>query len=621
MPPTPPNPGPITAAELLELWEGAVDPGFSESLLEKGPGFGIEAYEQLFAQAERVSRAVDTTTQAMFLLPWSGQTGDPAAGEARAAVTLSFHRSKRIELPIVLGAGTVFYEEETTDWGPSPGDPGQVVLTGRRYTLLADLVVAPGEAFDPPVAAPAQAERAGYGYNNPMPGTIRRFRQPGAGFANGGATVRTAGGNDYFEPTPFPDTLVPDHEGQYVLFTAGANAGRVKRLVGVQRPAAGGAGATATLERVIVLEGSVGAGAAIAGETFQQATTLAAGQLMAVRPGAPARLVLRAGATAFDATHAVTGLASGVVFTPTMISLQPNAAPEVGTASWQVLDWADDLGFTVTNEAKPAGGRSGFLDAIGKERNRPRSAGEPDSVFRKRLSTIDDTVTPHAIARAAARALAPYGATGCLREAGQVLLPGLYYDAFTLAKDDANAYDLGCQAYSPRVQSPAFFDGELLTQRDPATGVIATGTAVLAPLAAGLGPAPIPFLFGVNPRGASVFQAGLPIVGARTGITFTPEPGSIGPGLRPQDRYRYYFSFLEMRAFFLVGVPTLPLGDFGFAYDAGAYGGYDTFPFPDFYDGYYASAAAVYISVWAAIYAVHAGGVGFDLVREDVGCF
>jgi len=164
-----PTDGPLSEADLQRIWESSVDDLFAQPLTELGDGFGLEVYGQMFAQLARVSRAVDVSTQAMYILPWSGQTNDPARGEARATVTLTFTRTQRLELPMVV-TGDVFIDEETTDWGDNPGDSGQVVNTGRRYTLVEPLVFAPGVAG--PLTGLAQAERPGWGYNNPQPDTI-----------------------------------------------------------------------------------------------------------------------------------------------------------------------------------------------------------------------------------------------------------------------------------------------------------------------------------------------------------------------------------------------------------------------------------------------------------------
>lgn len=235
--------GALSRAEIQAVWEGSVDKGYRDPLVRAGEGGGFEAWTQLFAQFERASKAIDVTTQAMFISPWSGQTNPPAAGGQKATVTLKVTRSKRLHEPLFLQAGLFVVEEETTDWGPGAG---VVVRTGRRYFLAEDLYFAPGEQG--PFEATFEAERFGYGYNNPLPGTIKAIEQKGSLFENNLATVAMT------EPTPDlasglfsraevtswnePDMFVPDHLGQYLLFSDGANEGKIGRIVEFDPPLA-----------------------------------------------------------------------------------------------------------------------------------------------------------------------------------------------------------------------------------------------------------------------------------------------------------------------------------------------------------------------------------------------
>lgn len=91
--------------------------------------------------------------------------------------------------------------------------------------------------------------------------------------------------------------------------------------------------------------------------------------------------------------------------------------------------------------------------------------------------------------------------------------------------------------------------------------------------------------------------------------------------VRPQDQYKVVLNYEEFRAFFLVGVPRLSLGEFGFFYDDGPFGFYDAAPFNAFYDGFPLEAAIIYRNIWDAVNKARAGGVGFALVIEDGGCF
>lgn len=90
--------------------------------------------------------------------------------------------------------------------------------------------------------------------------------------------------------------------------------------------------------------------------------------------------------------------------------------------------------------------------------------------------------------------------------------------------------------------------------------------------------------------------------------------------VRPQDRYRLSMSHEEMRAFFLVTVPPLMLGEFGMFYDQGGLDFYDAAPGLSFFDGFPATAAVLYRRIWDGLNAARAGGVGFELVADPYGC-
>jgi hypothetical protein len=90
--------------------------------------------------------------------------------------------------------------------------------------------------------------------------------------------------------------------------------------------------------------------------------------------------------------------------------------------------------------------------------------------------------------------------------------------------------------------------------------------------------------------------------------------------VRPSDRYKLMLSYDEFRAFMLIGVPRLNLGEFGAFYDVGAYGAYDVSPWYAFFDGFPLTAAIIYRNIWQAVDERRAGGVGFDLVQDGEDC-
>ncbi|MGB0971333.1 MAG: baseplate J/gp47 family protein, partial [Mycobacterium sp.] len=71
---------------------------------------------------------------------------------------------------------------------------------------------------------------------------------------------------------------------------------------------------------------------------------------------------------------------------------------------------------TVIGVTAPSGGRLGTLDLIGKGRGKPRSDGEADADYRKRIRALPGGVTPNAILSAVNDYLRPYGVVATLWE-------------------------------------------------------------------------------------------------------------------------------------------------------------------------------------------------------------
>lgn len=670
--------GPLSIQELLAVWQSAVDSGYGDAFVNADEGKGLETYTQGFAQLQRVSQAIDTTTQAMYILPWSGQTAPPAAGETAATVKLTFARTKLLEQPLRLGAGQVFYEEVTNDWGQSEPTP---VHTGRRYTLQADLIFLPGESG--PFEVDAIAEKIGYGYNNPLPGAINFVSQPGTAFYHDRATVSSI--------TPLvlvtvneADTFVPDHVGQYVMFTAGSNDMAVARVVGFSPPNLAltpPIGSTVTLERLIAIEsftapsGTFHVGDAVA--FYNGIINTATGTLVAFRAAAGAHvrygvLLDDTSGTSISVGETLVGPV-GAAASVDHVLMDPAWVTESGTASWRVLDWVADWGLTVTNKLSPAGGCTGMLDAIGFDRNVPRLQGEQDDVYRQRIHQVADVVTPNAIRRALNRTLGAI--PWCFREVGTALLPGFYYDEDAYDTDvlqwnatqpsttTAGAVLADSTAFvvtsAPALLNPKFIqlDSEimwvqqiignnLLVQRgvmgttpafhamstvvnavfEPnervnyvdATGLI-KATGYFGSYAAGK-------LTMIRLQGDPTFASGDQIIGLNSNATYTAT-SQVTLTTPTTLRFHFYLDYTSFRAYFMVGVPRVGYNETGFGWaplpagsPASPYSFFDAAPFPDFYDGFATGSGAFYRRVWQAVEKVRAAGVSWDLYREDGSC-
>jgi hypothetical protein len=632
--------GPLTRDDLRAVWEGAVDGAYREPFLRAGDGGGLEVHSQSWAQYERTSKAIDVTTQALFILPWSGQSNPPAAGEANAVVTLTLSRTVRLEQPLLLAAGRILAEEETTDAAP---DNGITVLTGRRYVLLDDVLFMPGDRG--PFEVLAQAERPGYGYNNPLPGTIRVLDQPGALFANIQATI------DATLPGPLdvnqtarvhlttqnvPDMFVAEQVGQYVLMTAGSNAGNIARIVAFYPPdltTIPTKGSAVDLEILHVIDADVFAGTFMPGELVDFSINGLVGRVVgeSIVNGVKriAFVVLRGNPLTVPLGASIlTGRGSGATAlsrTYLFRQLFTSEAPPPG-ASWRILGWPDDWGLSVTNVLAPSGGRLGWLDELGAERNINRASGEDDDTYRRRVHQIADVVTPNAIRRALTKALGvlPF----CFREVGTTALRGWFFDGdlgpaggqsntILAVADQDDCYDTDVVLFTGAMAPGPAFDGTD-GNHEPVVLEDAINNVSMMGYFGRLDPGPVFVLVrrsGVLPSPIAGFQ----IRGLRSGAVFLPATSSVPASVNAR-RWRTYFDYEQFRAFFLVGLPRLDIGDYGFAYDGGMHNAYDAAPFDDFYDGAPLGAASVYRSVFQAIDTTRAGGVGFQLYIEDIGC-
>jgi hypothetical protein len=608
----PPGPvaGPLTAAQLLEVWVAATDPGYHTPLLEQGEGRGLEVVTQAAAQYERASRAVDRTTQSLYILPWSGQTDEPAGGARLSVVTLQVLRTGNAEHELTLTPGQVAFVHETTD--SAVGGP-ITVRPGRRYLVAEARTLGPGELG--PVDVPALAERPGRGYDNVPPGGIRRFDQPGAGASNDGASVVPGVESHRLQVRNQPDVVVPAHVGQYVRFDAGANAGAVRRVVGYEPPSPPVHGGVALLAATTSLRMAVIGGSFLAGETVVQLPSGATGTFVHQTAN---RLVLDRVSGSFVAGEALSGQESGAAGVVADVDLSADLAAETGTAAWTVLRWEEDLLCTVTNLASPSGGRLAVLDELGAERDVRRADGEDDETYRRRVARVADVVSPSAVLRAANRHLAAYGGHACLREVGTSKLPGLFFDGNPASTDPAVAFafDLDHVTLTSGFSTGTFIPGETVTQT--VDGVVASGTAVVRWLPAAVGAAlPTPELTGMaGVEGA--FVSGPPVVGTVSGAV--ADLTAVTGGLQERDRWKVWLDYAEFRGFFMVGIPPSALGDPGMFYDVGPYGFYDAAPYFAMYDGFALTTQGLRVQVGRAVDAARAGGVGWVLYLERGDC-
>jgi len=629
--------GALTPQDLLAAWQSGADEGYTQPLIAAGDGQGLEVFSQAAVQLARVSQCSDNTFGSFYILPWSGQTAPSAGGAQQATVTITVTRNLRLDVPLVLPAGA-FVEEVAFDWGPTGAVP---VQTGRRFQLLSNVVFFSGDSG--PYNVIAQAEKPGWGYNNPQPGSISLVDQPGSGYENTLASVTFDPGSGPPTPrslsallisAPQPDMFVLEHVGQYVAFTAGANVGQVARISAVQPPVPPTSGTTAVLDSILCFECTTFSGPFFAGElaTFKSGgVTVGSGTVLAsaVNPasGNLRTVVHLSFDSGFAAGVTCTGVSSALSATLTRFLYRPSFTAEApsggaGGASWKVLDWAADLGVEVTNAAQPSGGRLGVLDELGRERGVPRAGGEGDIPYAKRVHAAPDKGSTNALKRALNKLLGP-GSQWCLREVGTALLPGMFYDggletpSSTPGRGENDCYDVDTVSWSGGVYVGTF------KFQEPCVYVDASGNqrifGYVGSTVGGLTMIRRQTTQGAFPATSSPTDR---VKGLISGATYQPLANPVQSPSFTARRFRMVMNYAEFRAFFLVGLPPSNAGEFGFAYDSGTSNAYDLTGtvYPTFYDGYPVDFAEECMAVWNTMNATKDGGVGFDLYLEPGPC-
>jgi hypothetical protein len=289
----------------------------------------------------------------------------------------------------------------------------------------------------------------------------------------------------------------------------------------------------------------------------------------------------------------------------------------IGGASWRILDWILDWGLEARNELSPANGKAAFLDELGFERAIGRSPGETDESYRERVREIADVVTPNAIRRALNRVLP--GTPWSFREVGQTVFPGFFYDGTNEPPNvlphggQNDAYDVDTFELSGTINGNFFFQEPVVLEDASTWAVYAEGWMGRVYLPGGM-------TF-IRKTGWPPPDTGLVlrVRGLYSGVTMDVATATTNAQgwLR---RYRTWLNYLEFRAFFLVTLPALAFGEFGFPYDTPTFAnnGYDIpAPWMVAYDGYPHLASDVYRRIWESVEAARAGGVSWELQLEQ----
>jgi hypothetical protein len=412
--------GAYLKSELIALWRSVVDPSYGRRFIEAGDGSGFEVYSQAIEQLLRVSKAVDVTTQACFISPSSQQTNPPAASAAKARVDVQFVRQLSDMSIAIVVTPDVYIDELVPDYS----DDGTIeVTTSRRFLLTGPIVLGPGQPG--PVTVTCESLRSGYGANNAQPGAITQLKHEGSGYSNTGASVVAGTSSHYLVADSAPDVPIPGHVGQYVELYAGSNAGQVRRIIGFVPAVYDGSSPNGG--QLILAATAVWSASSLSG-SFQigEPATGPTGRAIVWYAG-PQWVVFDVVDGTFGTMDQLVGDLSGAQITIETITQDPALVSETATAAWRIVGW-DELGLLASNLIAPTGGRADMLGLIGWERKVFRGTGESDDLYRERVATPADTISPNAVRRAVNRVLAPIGITATLRETGLPTMRGFYAD-------------------------------------------------------------------------------------------------------------------------------------------------------------------------------------------------
>lgn len=203
---------PWTKADFLALWRSFFPDDFVVPLEIENGGFGTIPYASQAAIFERLSEALNVTTQAYYLRDHSSKTGDYSRGEARATGELQVSRVGYAGGDIVIVEGTEFVADVVT--------PSGRILDGELFRATSEATIAAGTLG--PVTVAIEAVRAGWQGNVPA-GSIARFKLLGRASVPNPSIVSATDATDSGVPDRFTLAMV----GQYARIVGGANGGPV----------------------------------------------------------------------------------------------------------------------------------------------------------------------------------------------------------------------------------------------------------------------------------------------------------------------------------------------------------------------------------------------------------
>jgi hypothetical protein len=209
----------LTRDELLDIWRSVMPESYTIPLEEENDGRGFDVIVACAAVWERVAAAVETSTQAMYLLPHSSQTAPESAGEAQATGNVALTRSAPTDGPINLKEGDKLSVELATLEGTTIFEIG--------LELAVDVALAAGSTA--PVTVAARAERPGYQGNveDTQGRSVVFLRRTTATMQNVVSTAANVLTSDGGDGDQFDEGMID----AFVVFTGGVNLGTYPRRV------------------------------------------------------------------------------------------------------------------------------------------------------------------------------------------------------------------------------------------------------------------------------------------------------------------------------------------------------------------------------------------------------
>lgn len=202
----------VTKDDLLALWRRDMDVEYTLPLEDENDGRGLDIISGLASIFERVSSAVQVSTQAFYLKEHALQIDPPASGAVRATGTIDIYRRTLTggDINLLVGDVLVIRVRNTEgEW-----------INGVELRLTASVTIPPATVGPTPVAV--EAVRVGFQGNVPA-GRVAVFVERGR------ATVPLLGAGfgvvgDTAEYGNTPDLFTEDMVGRYFRFTDATNA-------------------------------------------------------------------------------------------------------------------------------------------------------------------------------------------------------------------------------------------------------------------------------------------------------------------------------------------------------------------------------------------------------------